>query len=189
MATFSRKFQVDLTQSIAHWSVAEKIKRLIWQNLVKPCFLLLPRSANNVRIFLLRMMGARIGKRCLIEPKVNVLMPWNLDMADFVVIGREVNIYNYATVTIDSMTVVSQFTFLCTGSHDYTHPHMPLTWAPITIGSECWVAADVFIAPGVSIGNGTVIGARSVVTKDMPEWVVCAGHPCKPIKGRVIKEL
>jgi putative colanic acid biosynthesis acetyltransferase WcaF len=64
---------------------------------------------------------------------------------------------------------------------------MQLIWKPITIGSECWVAAEVFLGPGVDIGNGAVIGARSVVTKDMPEWMVCAGNPCKPIKIRSIK--
>jgi putative colanic acid biosynthesis acetyltransferase WcaF len=63
---------------------------------------------------------------------------------------------------------------------------MPLIWAPITVGAECWVAAGAFIAPGVDIGDGAVIGARSVVTKTMPAWMVCAGNPCRPLKPRVI---
>ena len=110
-------------------------------------------------------------------------------MGNYVVLGRNVEIYNYAHVKISDMTVVSQRSYLCTGSHDYTHPHMPLIWKPIIIGSECWIASEVFIAPGVEIGNGTVIGARSVVTKSMPEWMVCAGNPCKPIKPRTIHEI
>jgi len=62
-----------------------------------------------------------------------------------------------------------------------------LLTAPITVEDNVWLAADVFVHPGVTIGEGAVIGARSVVVKDMPAWTVCAGHPCKPIKPRVIE--
>ena len=60
--------------------------------------------------------------------------------------------------------------------------------APITIGESVWVAAGAFVAPGVTIGAGAVIGARSVVTKDMPDWTVCAGNPCRPLKPRVLRD-
>lgn len=188
MAIFN-KYRVNLTKSTTNWDTRTKIKRAIWQLAIKPIFMLSPRPANSFRVFLLRLMGAKIGHCCLIEPKVNVLMPWNLALSAYVAIGREVNIYNYAPISIGSMTVISQFSFLCTGSHDYSHPFMPFIWAPINIGSECWVAADVFVAPGVTIGNGSVIGARSVVTKDIPEWMVCAGNPCKAMKKRVLREI
>lgn len=131
-------------------------------------------------------MGAKIGKGCLVCKGVDILMPWNLVMKNFVVIGVGVEIYNYDIVAIDSMTVISQRGFLCTGTHDYNHPYMPLCWRPITIGSECWLAAEVFVGPGVNVGNGAVIGARSVVTKNMPEWMVCGGNACVPIKPRII---
>lgn len=184
-----QNYKIDLTKSTASWPLSLKVKRAVWQILIQPFFLWLPRPANTLRISLLRMMGAKIGHTCLIEPKVNVLMPWNLELGDYVVLGREVEIYNYALVKINDMTVISQRCYLCTGTHDYTHPYMPLIWKPITVGSECWVAAEAFLAPGVEIGNGVVIGARSVVTKNMPEWMVCAGNPCKPIKARVVKIL
>ena len=182
-------FRIDLTKSISHWDTSTKIKRGIWQYILKPIFMLLPGYANHARVFLLRVAGAKIGERCLIEKGVNVLMPWNLELSPYVAIGREVEIYNYAKVEIGSMTVISQYSFLCTGTHDYKHPHMPLIWAPISIGSECWVAADVFVGPGVRIGNGAVVGARSVVTRNLPEWTVSAGNPCKPLKERTIREL
>jgi putative colanic acid biosynthesis acetyltransferase WcaF len=189
VAELDKKYKIDLTKSTSNWSRSIKIKRVIWQIFISPLFMMLPRPANKTRIWLLRLMGAIIGHRCLIEPRVKILMPWNMELGDYVVIGHDAEIYNYALVRINSMTVVSQYTYLCTGTHDYTHPHMPLIWSPITIGSECWVAAGAFIAPGVTIGNGAVIGANSVVSKDMPEWMVCAGNPCKPLKQRVIKEL
>lgn len=184
-----KPYQLDLTKSSTKWSLTLKVKRVIWQFLVSPLFYMMPRNANGLRINLLKMMGAKIGHTCLIEAKVNVLMPWNLELGNFVVLGRGVEIYNYALVKINDMTVISQRCYLCTGSHDYTHPYMPLIWKPIVIGSECWVAAEAFVAPGVEIGNGVVIGARSVVTKNMPEWTVCAGNPCKSIKPRLIQSI
>jgi putative colanic acid biosynthesis acetyltransferase WcaF len=182
-------YQTDLTKSATPWPLSLKLRRALWQYIVRPVFYATPGSANGLRIAILRAMGAKIGHTCLIQPKVNVLMPWNLKIGNCVAIDHHVEIYNFAMVSINDMTVISQRSYLCTGSHDYTHPHMPLIWKPITIGSECWVAAEVFVAPGVEIDNGTVIGARSVVTSNMPAWTVCAGNPCRPIKARVIGNL
>jgi putative colanic acid biosynthesis acetyltransferase WcaF len=118
---------------------------------------------------------------------VTVWMPWNLEMDSCSVLGRRVEIYNFAKIVIGQQTVISQDVYLCTASHDYEHPHMPLTCEPIFIGAQSWIASGAFVGPGVHIGNGAVIGARSVVTKDMPEWMVCAGNPCQPLKRRIVK--
>lgn len=115
-------------------------------------------------------------------------MPWNLRLEAYTCVGEDANLYNFAQITLGTHSVVSQRTFLCTGTHDYTDPQLPLTWAPITIGPNAWVCAEAFVGPGVTIGEGAVIGARSVVTRDMPEWTVSAGNPCKPIKPRVMRE-
>ena len=146
----------------------------------------LPKQFSGLKIFVLRLFGAKIGKHCLIEKGVKVWLPWNLRMGDFLALGRDVEIYNYGIVSIGSMTIISQYAYLCTGTHDFTKSDMPLTWEDITIGSEVWVTARVFVHPGVTIGDGAVIGACSVVTKNMPEWMICAGNPCKPIRERKI---
>jgi putative colanic acid biosynthesis acetyltransferase WcaF len=131
-------------------------------------------------------MGARIGHSCLIQQRVDILIPWNLVMENYVVIAHDVQILNFTKVTIHSMTVISQHAHLCTGSHDYSHPHFPLVFNAIEIGAECWIASGAFIAPGVTVSRGTVIGANSVVTKDTHPWTVCAGNPCKFLKAREI---
>jgi putative colanic acid biosynthesis acetyltransferase WcaF len=140
---------------------------------------------NPFRTWLLRLFGATT-EGGLILPSCRILQPCKLTMGRGSAVGEQVEIYNYAEVNIGEMTVISQYCYLCTGTHDYTEPDMPLTWYPITIGSECWLAAGVFVAPGVTIGDGAVIGAKSVVTKDMPAWTVCAGNPCRPIKPRIV---
>ena len=178
---------IDLTKSKTNWSVLIKARRGLWTYLLEPMVRWLPKFCSPLRIWALRAMGASIGKQCLILPGIRVLMPWNLKISDYVAIGEGVNIYNFAPVYIHRMTVISQDCYLCTGSHDYRQGNMPLIYDSIRIGSECWVASGVFIAPGVEIPNGVVVGAMSVVSKSLPsEWSVYAGNPCAFIKKRVM---
>jgi putative colanic acid biosynthesis acetyltransferase WcaF len=88
---------------------------------------------------------------------------------------------------IGSNVTVSQYTYLCTASHDFEDPLMPLTIAPITIGNGVWLCADVFVAPGITIGEGAVVGARSTVLKNVEPWTVVAGNPARFIKNRVLR--
>ena len=74
-------------------------------------------------------------------PSCRILQPWELELNDGVAIGAQVELYNYARVKIGRMSLVSQYSYLCTGTHDYSDRHMRLTWAPITVGAECWIAA------------------------------------------------
>jgi putative colanic acid biosynthesis acetyltransferase WcaF len=89
-----------------------------------------------------------------------------------------------APVILGTRVVVSQGAHLCTGSHDYQTDNFQLFARPIVIGADAWICAEAFLAPGVSIGNGAVIGARAVVTRDQPAWTVSSGNPCRPIKLR-----
>lgn len=99
-------------------------------------------------------------------------------------VGPHVRIYNLAPVRLGYGANVSQYCHLCSGSHDYMQWSMPSTFGPINIGDNAWLAADVFVGPGVEIGELTVVGARSVVVGNLPARKVCAGHPCQPIKDR-----
>lgn len=100
-------------------------------------------------------------------------------------LGDDVDCYNVAHITIDMHAVVSQYSFLCTASHDYRCRDNPLISAPIYVEKHAWVASDVFIAPGVVVGEGAVVQARSVVLKDVEKWTVVGGHPAKKIKTRL----
>lgn len=177
--------QLDLTSSKTQWSKAILVKRIVWGTVWTLLFRPSPRVVFDPwRVFLLRLFGAKIGKSVKIANTVKVLYPWQLEIGDGSWVGWHVDIYNYAKVTIGSMSVVSQYTYLCTGTHDYEAKAFPLIFFPITIGDQTWVAADCFVGPGVTIGDGAIVASRSVVTKDMPAWKICAGHPCKEIKDR-----
>ena len=133
---------------------------------------------------LLRKFGATVGDSLLLKPKVNIHLPWQLEIGDHTWIGEEVFILNFSKVKIGSHCCISQRVFLCTGNHDFRDPSMPYRNFPITIKDGAWIGAQSFVAPGVTIGTDCVITAGSVVLKDMPDNMICSGNPCRPIKPR-----
>jgi putative colanic acid biosynthesis acetyltransferase WcaF len=181
--------RIDLYKVQSGTPLKIKLLRVLWHCFQLPFFAHTPRMLSPLRIVLLRLFGAKIGRACQVDCGVKIWIPWNLTMGERSCIGFNTEIYNFAPVAIGDHVVISQRSYLCTSTHNYSHPHFPLVSAPISIGSQAWVAAEVFIAPGVTIGEGTVIGARSLVTKSMPPWMVCAGNPCRSIKPRVIQPL
>src|SRR5690554_3353752 len=167
------------------FSLINRIGRVVWNITYTLFFRFSPIPIHGWRSFLLRMFGAKVGKGVHIYPKVKIWAPWNLELLDQCGVANGAILYSQGRIQIGSRTTISQNTHLCAGTHDYTQPGFPTITKPITIGDHVWIAAEAFIHPGVSIGDECVIGARSVVTKDMPEWMVCSGHPCEPLKNRV----
>ena len=137
------------------------------------------------RRWVLRLYGAKLGDHVCIQRTARIESPWNLQMGRYSSIGEHAWIYSLAKINIGEFAMISQRAFLCTGTHDYTQPQMPLVAEPIIVGRGAWIAADVFVGPGITIGDNAVIGARSVVVRDMPANMVCVGHPCRPIKPRL----
>ena len=143
-----------------------------------------PQVLYGWRRFWLRAFGAQIGKKVIIRPSVNITYPWKLIIGDYSWIGDDVNIYNLETIEIGHNSVISQKSYLCGGGHDYKKEDFEIFAKKIQIGNECWIATDVFISPGVSIGNKTVVGARSTVLNSIDEGLVVAGNPVRIIKKR-----
>lgn len=174
------------TYKEASFSLTNRLMRVIWGVVYTLFFRYSPRPFHSYRAFILRCFGARVGKGVHVYPRVRIWAPWTLDLGDECGIANGVELYSQGRITIGYRAILSQGTYLCTGTHDYTKAGHPLYTKPIVIGDRVWVAADCFIHPGVTIGAGAVIGARSVVTRDMPPWMVCAGHPCTPLKERIM---
>lgn len=170
------------------FSLRNRLRRLLWGIVDLLLFRYSPKPFHQWRAVLLRSFGAKVGKGVHVYPKVRIWAPWNLALADECGIADGTTLYSQGKITIGYRTVVSQGTNLCTGTHDYTRRGFPLFVKPIYIGDHAWIAAEAFVHPGVTIGDGCVVGARSVVTHDLPAWMVCSGHPCVPIKERVLLE-
>jgi putative colanic acid biosynthesis acetyltransferase WcaF len=107
-------------------------------------------------------------------------------MGVYACLGEHVDCYCVAPVTIGAHATISQYTFLCGATHDERDSHMRLVARPIVVESQSWVCADVFVAPGVVIGEGCVVGARSSVFSSLPPWKVCYGTPAIVIRNRVL---
>lgn len=142
--------------------------------------------SSRFRAFILRLFGAKIGKGFYTRPTVKIRYPWNLEIGDGCAIGDEVMIDNFAKVKFEDNASVSQRCYLCTGSHNIHDGKGTLITGQITIKKKAWVCACCFVKDSVTIGEGAVIAAGSVVVKDLPPWKICAGNPCKPIKDRII---
>lgn len=166
------------------FSFANRFARLLWQIVWLVFHRCSPRPFHRWRASLLRTFGARIGRGVHIYPGVRIWAPWNLEVGDETGIADGVILYSQGRIRIGRRTVISQGAHLCAGTHDYTQPGFPLVTRPITVGDHAWIAAEAFIHPGARLGDGSVIGARSVVLGDIPAWTVCSGFPCKPLKPR-----
>jgi putative colanic acid biosynthesis acetyltransferase WcaF len=143
-----------------------------------------PQAMFGWRRFALILFGAKIGKHVLIRPGVRVTYPWNLTIGDYVWIGDKATLYSVAEISIGSHSVISQEAYLCAGTHDYQDVSFRFVSAPIRIAEECWIAARAFIGPGVEIGHASVIGAGSVVMKNVNAETVVAGNPAKIVARR-----
>jgi putative colanic acid biosynthesis acetyltransferase WcaF len=147
-----------------------------------------PQMLYGWRRFLLRLFGAHIGKRAMLRPSVIVTYPWKLSIGDWSWIGDNVTLYTLGEITIGDNAVISQNSYLCTGSHDYSRVSFDIFALPIHIEPEAWLASNVFIAPGVTVGRGAVVGACSAAFKDVPAGMICAGNPLKPVRPRPTQE-
>ena len=162
-----------------------KITVQLWWIVQATFFRLSPQFAYGWRRFLLRSFGAKIGKGVIVRPSAKTTYPWKLSIGDHSWIGDEVVLYTLGEIEIGSDSVISQRSYICTGTHDYEAVDFRIYAEKITIGAKCWLATDVYVAPGVTIGDFTVVGARSSVFKDLPENMICIGNPAKPVKPRI----
>jgi glycosyltransferase involved in cell wall biosynthesis/acetyltransferase-like isoleucine patch superfamily enzyme len=166
------------------WPLGTRLRGALW--FVVWLFLFRPAPTPLVwwRLLLLRIFGAHVTGKPFVASSAIVKMPWNLTLEDRACIGPGVEVYNLGPITLKARCTIAQHVYLCGGTHDFTRPELPLVVGDIIVEEDAFVGARAFIMPGVTIGEGAVIGACSVVTRDMPPWTIAAGSPCKPEKPR-----
>jgi putative colanic acid biosynthesis acetyltransferase WcaF len=158
------------------WTRRQYAGRMLWYLVEISLFRLSLPRAYGWRRFLLRQFGAKMGVSSCVRRTVRIWHPWLLQMDDFSMLGDDVQVYNLGEFSIGQHSIVSQQTYICAGTHDYTR-----------VGHGVWIAAQAFIGPNVSIGDNSVIGARAVVVSDIPAGVVAAGNPARSIKPRTMQ--
>jgi len=159
----------------------------LWWLVQSTLFAMSPQLMYGWRNFLLRLFGAKVGDNVIIRPSVRVTYPWKVKIGDRVWIGDNTELYSLGEIEVGDDVVISQKSYLCAATHDFTKPSFDMIDKKITIEDQVWIATDVFVAPGVTVGRGALIGARSSVFTDMPGGMICVGSPAKPVKPRGMK--
>lgn len=136
---------------------------------------------------LLRLFGARIAPGAHVYPDVTVWLPRHLVMEAGATLGPGVDCYNMAPITLRQGAIVSQRAFLCAGNHDHRDPEFQLIAAPVEIGARAWIAAEAFVGPGVTVGEGAVLAARGCASRDLEPWSVYAGNPAVRVGPREMR--
>lgn len=166
------------------WSLGNRLLRLFWEF----CWAIFcgwtPKPLNAWRLLWLRVFGATVHGKPFVHQRARISIPWNLTIHDRAVLGDRANANTLGEIEIGEGAIVAQETYLSSGSHDFNRRALPLMTAKITIGRYAFLGARTFVMPGVSIGDRALIGACSVVTKDVPENMVAMGNPCRVVKVR-----
>ena len=174
----------DSARHSSAYGFREKIARILWSLVQSTFFRLSFHNWYAWRRFLLRRFGAVIGTDCVIRRTVRVECPWNLQMGVNSCLGDRVHAYCLGPVKIGSRVSISQDAELCAGTHDYSKRDMPLLRTPITVHDDAWIAAGAFVGPDVTVGEGAILGARSVAMKDLKAWTIHIGNPAVAVKDR-----
>ena len=166
------------------WTFSQRLRMVVWEY----AWLLLcawtPKPLNPWRLIVLRLFGAKLHGTPFVHQRARIALPWNLTMHHRACLGDRANAYSLGEIEIHEGATVAQEAYLCTGTHDFANPALPLSTAKITIGAKAFIGARAFVLPGVTIGERSVVGACSVVTKDVCKGVIMAGNPARRIAGR-----
>jgi putative colanic acid biosynthesis acetyltransferase WcaF len=165
-------------------SVRNKLGRVAWGVVNVLLFRPSPRPLHAWRAFLLRCFGAKLGPHVHVYSRARIWAPWNLVCDECSSIADDAVVYNVATVRLGSHAVVSQQAYLCTATHDLDDPRFPMIATPIAVGRYAWICARACVLPGVTVGDGAVLGLASVAVGDLDEWCVYAGVPAKRVRER-----
>jgi putative colanic acid biosynthesis acetyltransferase WcaF len=182
------EIRLDLFNNDWYHPGAGWFKRTLWYF----CNVLLFKNGwipfSGLRIRILKIFGASIGKGVVLKPCVNIKYPWLLVIGDHCWIGENVWIDNLATVLIEDHVCISQGAFLLTGNHNFKDSAFGLMTGKIHLCHGVWIGAKTIVCPGVKAEAGSVLTAGSVATKNLLPWQIYQGNPAQPIKQRIISE-
>ena len=142
---------------------------------------------SSLKVFLLKLFGAKIGSGTVVKPSVNIKYPWKLRVGKNVWIGEETWIDNLSDVIIGDNVTLSQGALLLTGSHDFTKESFDFLSYPITLEEGVWICSKAIVGPGtVTCKSHSMLTTGSVANKIMKEYTIYAGNPAKAVGERII---
>jgi putative colanic acid biosynthesis acetyltransferase WcaF len=179
--------KINIWESGASFTLPNRLYRFTWSVTWKLFAAWTPPPMHAWRRRLLRLFGAKIASTAGIYPSARIWSPANLEVGEFAFIGPEVKVYSMAKIKFAPYALASQGAHICTGTHDIEDANFQLKALPIVIGFRAWIAADAFVGPGVRVGDGAVLGARSCAFSDLDPWTVYVGNPARPLKKRHVR--
>lgn len=182
--------KLEIPRYTTKFSTKNKLYRLGW-NITRVCLFrpFVSIYFNWWRKLILRLFGAKIGEHTIIYPSANIWMPCNLEIGRNTCIGPDAFVYNPSKIKIGNKVTISQNSYLCGGAHDINTLSLDFISAPIVIEDFCWVCANCFVMMGVTMKEGSILGATSSLFKSTESWGVYGGSPAKLIKKRKIKNI
>jgi putative colanic acid biosynthesis acetyltransferase WcaF len=180
--------QLRLDQFNNHWYQPgrNRLIQLIWYYVNHTVFNSYWLPFASIKVRLLRMFGAEVGKGVVIKPKVNIKYPWKLCIGDHCWIGEKVWIDNLAEVKLGNHVCLSQGAMLLCGSHNYKKRRFGLILGDIHLEDGVWIGAKAVVCPGVTAASHSILAVSSVATKDLEAYTIYQGNPAKAKRKRMI---
>jgi putative colanic acid biosynthesis acetyltransferase WcaF len=179
--------KTDLSTFNNEWfKPKNKIKVILWY-FTNVLFFMNPLNpVSSLKVFLLRLFGAKIGRGVLIKPSVNIKYPWKLTIDDYAWIGEKVWVDNLGEVVIGKNVCISQGAMLLCGNHNYKKTTFDLMVGNINIEDGVWIGAYSVVCPGVTCKFHSILSVNSVATKDLEPYTIYQGNPAQKVRQRII---
>jgi len=175
--SFPLKTHQQDTAYSSPWTHGQKVHMLFWEWAWLLFCSWTPKPMNAWRIFLLKLFGAKIHGKPFVHQRARISIPWNLTLHDRACLGDGVIAYSLGEIELMEDATVAQEAYLCTGTHDFNNSVRPLMTGKILVGKSAFIGARAFVMPGINIGENAIVGACSVVTKDVADGAVVVGNP------------
>ena len=166
---------------VSPWSFRHRLALLAWDYVWIFACRWTPKPFNPWRLFVLRCFGAEIHGTPFVHQRARIAQPQNLVLHHRACLGDRAAAYSLGRIVLHEGATISQEAYLCTGTHDFAAPHLPLQTAAIVVERGAFVGARAFVLPGVILGAGCIVGAMAVVTRDVGRGEIVAGNPARPL--------
>jgi putative colanic acid biosynthesis acetyltransferase WcaF len=166
------------------WTVKTRVRVLAWELCWKLFCGWTPKPFNAWRLVWLRLFGTTLLGVPFVHGRASIIRPWNLVLHDLACLGDGAVAYCLDRVELGVGCTIAQGAYVCTGTHDFNHPSTPLKTAPISVGAHAFVGLRAIVLPGVQVGEGSIVGAGAIVTKDTEPWAIYGGNPARRIGER-----